>query len=128
MKVTTTVTVDFKDEKGRRNLAPGEHSLPDAIAKELIDRGFAQAAGKGAPAAAAASTSTPPPADPNGSKGDFDVALLEGTVPDISAALQAGKFTAEHLDALAAAEQEREKPRIGVIEAIAEAKEALAGK
>lgn len=125
MKVTTTITVDFKDDKGRRNLAPGEHNLPDAIAKELIDRGFAQAAGKSAPAAASTPAANPPPPPP---PAQFDTALLEGTVPDISAALQAGKFNAEHLDALAAAEQEREKPRVGVIEAIAEAKEALAGK
>lgn len=126
MKVITNVTIEVKGEKGRQTLAPGEHNLSDAIAKELIDGGYAQVPGKNAPAAA--STSTPPQADPNGNKGDFDVALLEGTVPDISAALQAGEFTAEHLDALAAAEQEREKPRVGVIEAIAEAKEALAGK
>lgn len=128
MKVITNVTIEVKGEKGRQTLAPGEHNLSDSIAKELIDCGYAQVPGNNAPAAAAASTSTPPPADPNGSKGgqQFDVSLLDGTIPDITEKL--GGLPAEHLDALAAAEQEREKPRVGVIEAIAQAKEALAGK
>lgn len=127
MKVITNVTIEVKGEKGVQKLPPGEHNLSDAIAKELIEGGHAQVPGKNAPAAAVTST-TQPPVDPNGSKGgqQFDVSLLDGTIPDITEKL--GGLPAEHLDALAAAEQEREKPRVGVIEAIAQAKEALAGK
>lgn len=124
MKVITNVTIEVKIGQGRKTLAPGEHNLEADIANELIDGGYAEKVGKSEKGA----DSNPPPADPNGGKGgsQFDTSALEGTIPEIVAVL--GGLSADHLDALAAAEAASEKPRAGVLNAIEQEKAALAAK
>lgn len=140
MQIITNVTVEVKEGKGRKTLAPGKHNLAEAIAKELIDGGHAvtvdgdntNTAPAGNKGKAPSKPATTDPAGGHGGAGgsgeggsQFDAAaFLEATIPDIASKLPG--LSAEQLDALAAAEQEREKPRVGVIEAIAEAKQGLA--
>lgn len=48
MHITTNVTVHFAAKEGDKvkPLAPGEHDLPDDIAKDLLKRGHAVTAAK----------------------------------------------------------------------------------
>jgi hypothetical protein len=48
MKIVTSVTVRVKGKDGHEYLAPGEHDLADAIAKELIEKGHAKTPAKAA--------------------------------------------------------------------------------
>lgn len=109
MKVVTSITLLIKDSRGQdKYLAPGEHNLPDDVAKDAIERSFAVAVGKSAPES-----------DPNSRP------LLQNSIPEIVAKL--GDLTAEELDALAQAEGEKgEKARKGVLDAIEAAKAELA--
>lgn len=113
MKVTTNVTIEVKDEKGRRMLAPGEHNLADAIAQELIEGGYAEAIGKGSKAAS----------NPDGGQGQGRP-LLQNPIPVIVEGL--GKLNAEELDALFKEESDKgDKARKGVLDAIEAAKAEL---
>lgn len=122
MKVTTNVTVDYADDKGRRNLAPGVHNLDEAIAKDLIERGFAHVGGKAPVEVTQEAGSAPPPPPPT-----FDTSLLERTIPDIEAELQKGELTQDQLKALKKAEKAG-TARAGVFSALDKAFAALAAK
>ncbi len=116
MRVTTSVTVEYLDEKGRRSLPPGLHNLRDEVANELIEKGLAIKGGK---AQAEEGDSTPPP--------QFDTALISGTVAEIEEALAKGEFSIEQLKALKKAENAGEK-RVGVFTALEKALAAAAAK
>lgn len=117
MKVQTSITLLTKDSRGQdKYLAPGEHNLPDEIAKDAIERGFAVAVGKAAPESGSSSDG-----------GQKERSLLQNSIPDIVAKL--GELNADELDALAAEESEKgDKARKGVLEAIEAAKAELQGK
>ena len=116
MRVTTNVTVDYVDEKGRRNLPPGFHNLKDEVANELIEKGLAVKGGK---AQVEEGDSAPP--------SQLDTTLISGTVAEIEEALSKGGFSTDHLKALKKAENAGEK-RVGVFTALEKAFAAAAAK
>lgn len=101
----------------RVELAPGEWFIGTALASEQpADGGYDWQKIGGKRVTVAVADEAPVPDTPKGDGGFDPEALIAKNAPDVIAALPG--LTAEQLDALKAAEIDREKPRKGVLEAI----------
>lgn len=136
-----TLTVNGKSFTAPANT---EFDLPDLFVDAARNSGFdfvIEGTDGDATDTAAADdgTGTPDPQAPDGDGGTgegggtplagetFDPeAVIKGTVDEVAAALEG--LTPEQLDAVAAAEADREQPRVGVKAAIEKAKEAAAAQ
>ena len=89
---------------------------------EILPAGGEEAASPGDPASADAAAAGDPGGDSSGGAAFDAEAIIVGNIADIDTRL--GTLTPEQLAAVEAAEIDREKPRKGVMELIAKAREA----